>query len=115
MIRRPPRSTLFPYTTLFRSQHSTTEQGAVATWPFRNTQALVEWYRNGQRCNGTRVAAPLNCRTGSGSMKGLSRKKFHPSRQKFLAASHSTHPKRFNVNHHAPYSPFFYCLCLSQI
>src|SRR5260370_26830196 len=22
MIRRPPRSTLFPYTTLFRSQHS---------------------------------------------------------------------------------------------
>src|SRR2546429_483505 len=24
MIRRPPRSTLFPYTTLFRSQHSRT-------------------------------------------------------------------------------------------
>src|SRR5256884_9314167 len=24
MIRRPPRSTLFPYTTLFRSQHETT-------------------------------------------------------------------------------------------
>src|SRR5256885_4634496 len=23
MIRRPPRSTLFPYTTLFRSQHAT--------------------------------------------------------------------------------------------
>src|SRR5258707_6298932 len=23
MIRRPPRSTLFPYTTLFRSQHTT--------------------------------------------------------------------------------------------
>src|SRR5258708_16585911 len=23
MIRRPPRSTLFPYTTLFRSQHKT--------------------------------------------------------------------------------------------
>src|SRR5260221_3759702 len=25
MIRRPPRSTLFPYTTLFRSSHSTAE------------------------------------------------------------------------------------------
>src|SRR2546426_8921889 len=25
MIRRPPRSTLFPYTTLFRSPHSPTE------------------------------------------------------------------------------------------
>src|SRR3712207_7632050 len=28
MIRRPPRSTLFPYTTLFRSQHA---DGAYAT------------------------------------------------------------------------------------
>src|SRR5256885_3330121 len=26
MIRRPPRSTLFPYTTLFRSQHRRPEQ-----------------------------------------------------------------------------------------
>src|SRR2546427_4451297 len=26
MIRRPPRSTLFPYTTLFRSQHLAIEQ-----------------------------------------------------------------------------------------
>src|SRR3712207_7305852 len=26
MIRRPPRSTLFPYTTLFRSQHGEDEQ-----------------------------------------------------------------------------------------
>src|SRR5256885_9275563 len=26
MIRRPPRSTLFPYTTLFRSGHGDTEQ-----------------------------------------------------------------------------------------
>src|SRR2546422_6062227 len=30
MIRRPPRSTLFPYTTLFRSQHAAgDETGAV--------------------------------------------------------------------------------------
>src|SRR2546427_12285411 len=43
MIRRPPRSTLFPYTTLFRSQcralhHRRTEgvrrQGAVRARPF---------------------------------------------------------------------------------
>src|SRR2546430_3252498 len=27
MIRRPPRSTLFPYTTLFRSRHSDTAVG----------------------------------------------------------------------------------------
>src|SRR2546429_957183 len=29
MIRRPPRSTLFPYTTLFRSQPSATVAGAA--------------------------------------------------------------------------------------
>src|SRR5256885_12290328 len=27
MIRRPPRSTLFPYTTLFRSEHRSTHLG----------------------------------------------------------------------------------------
>jgi len=47
------------------------------------------------------LTMPLNYGTASGSMKGLSRKKFHPSRQKFLAASHSTHPKPFNANQHA--------------
>src|SRR3712207_8246926 len=30
MIRRPPRSTLFPYTTLFRSRHSFRRQGREA-------------------------------------------------------------------------------------
>src|SRR3712207_8762813 len=29
MIRRPPRSTLFPYTTLFRSAHGPTRVGAA--------------------------------------------------------------------------------------
>src|SRR3989442_10493052 len=29
MIRRPPRSTLFPYTTLFRSPHAETAQRAA--------------------------------------------------------------------------------------
>src|SRR5258706_3507953 len=29
MIRRPPRSTLFPYTTLFRSLHGQREAGGV--------------------------------------------------------------------------------------
>src|SRR3712207_8031808 len=30
MIRRPPRSTLFPYTTLFRSFHAAVQQGMDA-------------------------------------------------------------------------------------
>src|SRR2546425_9783336 len=31
MIRRPPRSTLFPYTTLFRSHRTRSRGGATAT------------------------------------------------------------------------------------
>src|SRR5207249_7888087 len=33
MIRRPPRSTLFPYTTLFRSQRSRSAAGGSHTKP----------------------------------------------------------------------------------
>src|SRR3712207_7518941 len=36
MIRRPPRSTLFPYTTLFRS---------TLPWPLRNTTTLFRLSR----------------------------------------------------------------------
>src|SRR5438132_9663396 len=32
MIRRPPRSTLFPYTTLFRSRHSTALPPPQPAW-----------------------------------------------------------------------------------
>src|SRR3712207_677376 len=32
MIRRPPRSTLFPYTTLFRSHHPEVDHGVDAGW-----------------------------------------------------------------------------------
>ena len=38
MIRRPPRSTLFPYTTLFRSNDS---NGDVAKWPFDEPHYII--------------------------------------------------------------------------
>src|SRR6266496_6753628 len=44
MIRRPPRSTLFPYTTLFRSHHPHLQGGTVGDWPlnvFDETQAAA--------------------------------------------------------------------------
>src|SRR2546422_5920536 len=40
MIRRPPRSTLFPYTTLFRSR----DAGALVGWEVSNT---ARWRDNG--------------------------------------------------------------------
>src|SRR5438034_8236287 len=39
MIRRPPRSTLFPYTTLFRSRGSPRARSARAEAPCRGTGA----------------------------------------------------------------------------
>src|SRR3712207_7959263 len=44
MIRRPPRSTLFPYTTLFRSDLKITSTVATATLP---QLALAEYMTNG--------------------------------------------------------------------
>src|SRR3712207_7249375 len=47
MIRRPPRSTLFPYTTLFRSAVQTIDQtrasrtGIAARWPLRRSNAMA--------------------------------------------------------------------------
>src|SRR2546430_6500625 len=41
MIRRPPRSTLFPYTTLFRSQHAQ----QLHLQPHRHVADLIEHQR----------------------------------------------------------------------
>src|SRR5256885_14814211 len=51
MIRRPPRSTLFPYTTLFRS----TPNGAAKYW--RNWRASPEAWA---RCRTDRKSTRLN-------------------------------------------------------
>src|SRR5260370_5389225 len=41
MIRRPPRSTLFPYTTLFRSVEAQSDQsGVVNNWLFDPSRVL---------------------------------------------------------------------------
>src|SRR3712207_7203125 len=54
MIRRPPRSTLFPYTTLFRSlivflhgRHVTCYRGTTTAlrWPCRTTEQPIPSYQ----------------------------------------------------------------------
>src|SRR3712207_7812042 len=44
MIRRPPRSTLFPYTTLFRSE------GGVVGYP-RPAASRLYWFFGQKRCD----------------------------------------------------------------
>src|SRR5256885_12260719 len=45
MIRRPPRSTLFPYTTLFRSQRPQSQQPSLRSrrWTVRLSGSLFSW------------------------------------------------------------------------
>src|SRR5256885_7225924 len=55
MIRRPPRSTLFPYTTLFRSGDDAYQQCAAAATMIRcsdtRRRALPRhWFRVGRPC-----------------------------------------------------------------
>src|SRR2546426_8674150 len=41
MIRRPPRSTLFPYTTLFRSRKSVSESGMIPCQDMLSTKPIL--------------------------------------------------------------------------
>src|SRR2546430_12298130 len=59
MIRRPPRSTLFPYTTLFRSETETSRVVAadLRSWQFREQIAnMVEHARVSGRIAARRAA-----------------------------------------------------------
>src|SRR3712207_7851988 len=73
MIRRPPRSTLFPYTTLFRSSAVTlpvarhferareTKLSSAAALRTKKSQAGKELFQSsGRVCNGDRKSTRLN-------------------------------------------------------
>src|SRR5256885_6983307 len=47
MIRRPPRSTLFPYTTLFRSAPARSRLIVTVAWGFEICRSLVTLSRSG--------------------------------------------------------------------
>src|SRR3712207_6900151 len=65
MIRRPPRSTLFPYTTLFRSAYQSVvklnvvrgQDGGVAHRPL---DALPQIYQLGGKCGGGRDGTSID-------------------------------------------------------
>ena len=46
MIRLPPRSTLFPYTTLFRSKFAIRGQDTIERWKFGNEGSIEGAYQN---------------------------------------------------------------------
>src|SRR3712207_6882503 len=62
MIRRPPRSTLFPYTTLFRSARSDAENATPYTTVTRERNAVFrsKFSPTGTRATRMPAAAALN-------------------------------------------------------
>src|SRR3989339_1107769 len=60
MIRRPPRSTLFPYTTLFRSHIPVTN--TVSTWVLENSEGIISLRRSEEHTSELQSLAYLVCR-----------------------------------------------------
>src|SRR3712207_8934936 len=68
MIRRPPRSTLFPYTTLFRSLHAVSRVSpyrSIFLYRFErgmsNTRAVSETFQSNSRSLARRKARSAAC------------------------------------------------------
>src|SRR5438034_7033179 len=73
MIRRPPRSTLFPYTTLFRSL----ENGEAAPGETVRVRALLRPYRGAPQIQETTVRVPDQVSRGSRSEEHTSELQSH--------------------------------------
>src|SRR5437588_9481405 len=64
MLRRPPRSTLFPYTTLFRSQDCQAKnQGQRQQCPGRDDEMLSEARQHSRSLEFTRLAEQRKTRS----------------------------------------------------
>src|SRR3712207_8269092 len=84
MIRRPPRSTLFPYTTLFRSRVSETMQGYFANFVRTgdpNGAGLPSWPRGNAAGDGDRKSTRLNSSHANISYAVFCLKKKHQHQQ----------------------------------
>src|SRR3712207_8597764 len=99
MIRRPPRSTLFPYTTLFRSRHS------CRSWTPYGTRLLFSLPKNG---SSTRFAQPGNVPDRYGS--GLRRSEEHTSElqsRQYLVCRLLLEKKKEKVKNNNTFASFY--------
>src|SRR2546421_4663504 len=62
MIRRPPRSTLFPYTTLFRSPHLLPQRRGVGAEEVERVGVLVLLRRSEEHTSELQSRSDLVCR-----------------------------------------------------
>src|SRR2546429_1213267 len=91
MIRRPPRSTLFPYTTLFRSVEPGDRQRGEVGVRWRHEGLLPPWWRGGQGLRSEEHTSELQSRLHLVCRLLLEKKKTKSSRNHWRASSlHTT-------------------------
>src|SRR2546422_7001355 len=99
MIRRPPRSTLFPYTTLFRSRartaRSVSPPCAGGTCRSKGRSSTSPFDQERRQSPGDRKSTRLNSSHGyiSYAVFCLKKKKIHPPRERLWWKSHSRYRK----------------------
>src|SRR3712207_8579618 len=96
MIRRPPRSTLFPYTTLFRSEdvrcHPDADRVAAARDPLRLLAGVVghrQVLRSEEHTSELQSRQYLVCRLLLEKKKHSHLRKFHPQDNPHLSETHT--------------------------
>src|SRR5687768_17653630 len=96
MIRRPPRSTLFPYTTLFRSKTSDATNASRAAIGFPHSRRTAWEDRKSTRLNSSHgyISYAVFC---------LKKKKKKVIRQNLNVNMKSLHMYRHNVRHTRTY------------
>src|SRR5256885_11443499 len=99
MIRRPPRSTLFPYTTLFRSMRSRgRKRAALAAKPPRargnhpNGDVSLRGARSEEHTSELQSPCNLVCRLLLEKKKNSVRQTHHSTRQNSASSRHHTPP-----------------------
>src|SRR5690606_39405994 len=73
LTRRPPQSTLFPYTTLFRSRATARRGPLVGSAPLHESRGIMATTTNGQPAGGAQ-ATGLNIQGGAAIMAPVDRK-----------------------------------------
>src|SRR2546430_9329876 len=79
MIRRPPRSTLFPYTTLFRSRRLSSDVGRAVRnrgWRSQHVRLRAKLRAEGRRSTGHHALFPSRA---SSQYSGVGRSEEHTS------------------------------------
>src|SRR5687767_15711167 len=85
MIRRPPRSTLFPYTTLFRSKEDRGPEPTTRFYARSTPPKLQSWSRFHERTTETSTRCTHGCPCGVVSHRSISRSEEHTSELQSLA------------------------------